>query len=80
MKCPFCKAEIKEGSLYCESCGGDIHIVPDFDPVLDDAKKTVSNLSKGVFSGNESDDKKVNIYSTADKRTDGSSVCEEPNM
>lgn len=80
MKCPFCKAEIKEGSLYCESCGGDIHIVPDFDPVLDDAKKTVSNLSKGVFSGNESDDKKVNIDSTADKRTDGSNISSEPHL
>ena len=57
MKCPFCNAEIKEGSLYCESCGQDIHIVPDFDPVLDDAKKTVSSLSKGVFSGTEEKNK-----------------------
>lgn len=35
MKCSKCGAEIKEGSLYCEHCGEDIHIVPDYDPQLD---------------------------------------------
>ncbi len=35
MKCPNCGAEMKEGSLYCEVCGEDIHIVPDFEPELE---------------------------------------------
>lgn len=35
MKCPNCGAEMKEGRLYCESCGEDIHIVPDFEPELE---------------------------------------------
>lgn len=35
MKCPKCGAAMKEGSLYCEKCGEDIHIVPDFEPELE---------------------------------------------
>lgn len=35
MKCPNCRAEMKEGHLYCENCGKDIHIVPDFEPELE---------------------------------------------
>lgn len=35
MKCPNCGADMKEGSLYCEQCGEDIHIVPDFEPELE---------------------------------------------
>ncbi len=35
MKCPNCGAEMKEGRLYCENCGEDIHIVPDFEPELE---------------------------------------------
>ncbi len=35
MKCPNCGEEIKEGYLYCEKCGEDIHIVPDFEPELE---------------------------------------------
>lgn len=35
MKCPNCGADMKEGSLYCEHCGEDIHIVPDFEPELE---------------------------------------------
>ena len=41
MHCPECGSELPEGTLYCENCGEDIHIVPDFDPhveeQLDDA-------------------------------------------
>lgn len=35
MKCPNCGYEMDEGKLYCENCGEDIHIVPDFEPDLD---------------------------------------------
>ena len=36
MKCPNCGKEMTEGALYCEHCGEDIHIVPDFEPELEE--------------------------------------------
>ena len=34
-----------EGSLYCEHCGEDIHIVPDFDPELErDMEQTINGI------------------------------------
>ena len=35
MKCPNCEMELREGTLYCEQCGQDIHIVPDFEPEVE---------------------------------------------
>lgn len=33
MKCPNCGKELKAGQLYCENCGYEIQIVPDYDPL-----------------------------------------------
>lgn len=41
MKCPNCGSEMAEGMLYCEHCGEDIHIVPDFEPELEDAIQNI---------------------------------------
>lgn len=35
MRCPNCGTELADGSLYCEKCGEDIHIVPDYDTKID---------------------------------------------
>ncbi|MDR0963560.1 MAG: chitobiase/beta-hexosaminidase C-terminal domain-containing protein [Clostridium sp.] len=35
MNCQNCGAPIPEDSLYCEQCGQDVHIVPDYDPKLE---------------------------------------------
>ncbi len=32
MKCPNCGSEQEPGKLYCEHCGHEIQIVPDYDP------------------------------------------------
>ncbi len=37
MKCSVCGNEIKAGSLYCDNCGEDVHIVPDFDAEAEQA-------------------------------------------
>lgn len=39
MKCPKCGHEIKEGHLYCDVCGEEIRIVPDFDATSDENLK-----------------------------------------
>lgn len=49
MKCPNCGAEMKENSLYCEKCGEDIHIVPDYEPELDnDIQQTIQNIAEDI--------------------------------
>lgn len=49
MKCPNCGAEMADGSLYCEHCGEDIHIVPDFDPELEqDIELTISGMLEDI--------------------------------
>ena len=47
MKCPNCGAEMKEGMLYCEHCGEDIHIVPDFEPEIEyNMEQTLNDIAK----------------------------------
>lgn len=49
MKCPNCGAEMADGSLYCEHCGEDIHMVPDFDPELEqDIELTISGMLEDI--------------------------------
>ena len=49
MKCPNCGAEMADGALYCEHCGEDIHIVPDFDPELEqDIELTISGMLEDI--------------------------------
>ncbi|MCR5719710.1 MAG: chitobiase/beta-hexosaminidase C-terminal domain-containing protein [Lachnospiraceae bacterium] len=45
MKCPNCQAELKDDKLYCENCGTEINIVPEFVPEEADSE---SALEKNV--------------------------------
>lgn len=50
MKCPNCGAEMPEGSLYCEHCGEDIHIVPDFEPELEqNIQQAIHTIQKNLW-------------------------------
>ncbi len=33
MKCPNCGCELEAGKIYCDHCGHEIQIVPDYDPL-----------------------------------------------
>ena len=47
MKCPKCGNELGEGNMYCEVCGEEIHIVPDFEPEIENSISDVlSNVAK----------------------------------
>ena len=53
MKCPNCGADMKEGSLYCEQCGEDIHIVPDFEPELEyNLEQSLHDIVKDIHVEN----------------------------
>ena len=55
MKCEICGAEIPEGSLYCEKCGKDVHLVPDFTEfAVNKAEETVKSMVS-EFDDDETD-------------------------
>ena len=46
MKCPKCNQELKEGQLYCEFCGEEIKIVPEFEPEIENRiEETLLNMA-----------------------------------
>lgn len=64
MKCPNCGEELKEGYLYCEKCGEDIHMVPDFEPEIEySIHKTLEGIVEEVADKPKSEEK----LSEADK-------------
>lgn len=49
MKCPNCGYEMAEGHLYCEKCGKEIQIVPDFEPELENSIiETLSTVGEEI--------------------------------
>lgn len=49
MKCPNCGEELGEGYLYCEKCGEEIRIVPDFEPEIENSIiETLSAVAEDV--------------------------------
>lgn len=49
MKCPECGSEIKEGYLYCEKCGMEIQMVPDFEPEIENSiTETLSTVAEAI--------------------------------
>lgn len=49
MRCPQCGADIPDGSWYCEKCGEDIHIVPDFEPEVElNMEQTINGIAEDI--------------------------------
>ncbi len=54
MNCPKCGAPIRAGSLYCDHCGEDVHIVPDFEPELEETyRKTIEGITQSIWTEEE---------------------------
>lgn len=50
MKCQKCGARLPEGRLYCEQCGEEVQMVPDFEPELENSLTDVlSGLAREVI-------------------------------
>lgn len=49
MKCPNCGCEMAEGHLYCEKCGMEIQMVPDFEPEFENSIiETLSTVAEEI--------------------------------
>ena len=49
MKCPNCGYEMSDEHLYCEKCGNEIQIVPDFEPELENSiTETLSTVGEEI--------------------------------
>lgn len=52
MKCPGCGCEMADEHLYCEKCGTEIQIVPDFEPELENSIiETLSTVAEEIGDG-----------------------------
>jgi len=58
MDCPYCGKPLKEGRVFCETCGKEIQIVPVFEPEIEEHMKNslsdVVELFKDQKDGDES--------------------------
>ena len=49
MVCPKCGCEWKDGHLYCDSCGMELQIVPDFEPEIENSiTETLSTVAEEI--------------------------------
>lgn len=76
MKCPKCGADMAEGSLYCEQCGEEIHMVPDYEPELEfsiiqsmnNIMADVNGDSPAALLESSEDEKRIGEISNAHSR------------
>lgn len=67
MKCPNCGAEMKEGTLYCEHCGEDIHIVPDFEPEIEyNMEQTLNDIAREMEPQSDAEEKQKPLQNAAE--------------
>ena len=69
MKCPKCGNEMGEGNMYCEVCGEEIHIVPDFEPEIENSISDVLNdLADQIDPSRVENNADVTITTLSSKR------------
>ena len=57
MICPKCGFEMQEGQLYCEHCGMEIQIVPDFEPEIENSiSETLNTLAEELTQKEEKEE------------------------
>ena len=58
MKCHKCGAYIPEGHMYCDECGAEIKIVPDFEPEIENEIASTMSSIAGTFVKDENKKKR----------------------
>lgn len=54
MVCPECGREIPEGHLYCDTCGTEVRIVPDFEPEVENSiTESLSSVAESLTGENK---------------------------
>lgn len=70
MKCSKCGKEMPEGSLYCEHCGEDVHIVPDFEPELERSiEQNINNMLEELYEKDEALEVSKNLDKVPQKKS-----------
>lgn len=60
MVCPECGREIPEGHLYCDTCGTEVRIVPDFEPEVENSiTESLSGVAESLTEKKEDEDKDI---------------------
>lgn len=72
MKCPNCGCEMAEDHLYCEKCGMEIQMVPDFEPEFENSiietLSTVAEEIEGSSGGLEKAKPEGEAWAKKDKK------------
>ncbi len=62
MHCPKCNKELKDGYLYCEYCGYEIQMVPDFEPDVDGSiLSSLREIQKEAFEEEQKDNNAAQV-------------------
>lgn len=57
MVCPECGREIPEGHLYCDTCGTEVRIVPDFEPEVENSiTESLSSVAETLTEEKKDED------------------------
>ena len=68
MTCPKCGNELQDGNMYCEVCGEEIFIVPEFIPEIElSIEESLSNISMEVDPDKK---RKINTANTSTNEED----------
>ena len=70
MICPNCGNEIAEGHLYCEVCGEEIRMVPDFDIQVEESINVSLSSVAGDMNKPVIDEDALNAYTTKELPVD----------
>lgn len=77
MKCPRCGCELVEGHLYCDVCGMEIQIVPDFEPEIENSITEALSTLAALQDEEQADKKAETVQEPDEKQEEAEAVDKE---